>query len=185
MPVFSTLVRSVMAVGLLGLSGLAGCSPFGAGAGAVRGCPPVYVLRDAARRIDFRDGPGRDLTDVRSAVEISGFSGDCAYDDDERTVEVRVQAEFEVEIGPAQDVPQVTFPYFLALRAPDGAPVARSARTVRADLPENTSRIKVRDDRIAVTIPLDREGQASGHSLYLGLQVTRDQLDHNRRQLDR
>ncbi|MBV8167866.1 MAG: hypothetical protein JO021_13815, partial [Alphaproteobacteria bacterium] len=40
-------------------------------------CPRVAVLADASHMAVYRDGPGRELTDIRYEADLARISGEC------------------------------------------------------------------------------------------------------------
>lgn len=77
-------------------------------------CPTVRLDRDTTRMEVFV-GEGRDITDMAYMIEIQGYGGTCAYEDDEVIVELIPQ--FTVERGPAapEGAASGMFAYFVAV----------------------------------------------------------------------
>jgi hypothetical protein len=65
---------------------LAGCSLIRGK--ETRACPKASVVAELATLQAYRDGPGRDLTDLRFAAGLADLDGSCKYDS--RGVEVEM-----------------------------------------------------------------------------------------------
>ncbi|WP_242390512.1 hypothetical protein [Pararhodospirillum photometricum] len=159
---------------LAGLS--AGCSAFSRE--EPRACPQVRVDAATAGLTVFRDGPGRDLTDVELQGSFAGYEGTCAYGKTGVTVEMVLS--FAVGLGPAAATRESTFQYFVALPRYFPEPAAKRVYTVGVSFPANVDRVIVRDEKLSVHIPLEPGATAEGQDVYVGFQLTPEQLEYNR-----
>lgn len=144
-------------------------------------CPEVAVLQEAGRLVQF-DGAGRDLTDVDFEARIVDVALGCELDVDDgrRTVEAELQVLFEAEKGPANDTGQAGFTYFVGVADQNDNVLRRETFELTMALPGNQTRgqaVDVLAPRIA--LPEGETGQS--YVLYIGFDLTRDQLEYNRR----
>lgn len=172
------MMRSALrpvAVAVLPLA-LASCSLFGKK--EVPPCPPVYILSDAGNLTKFRDGPGRDITDVEYDAEIVGFTGGCKYD--EKGAVVDLQVTFNVKRGPADTDRKADFTYFVAIPHYYPSPEAKAEFDTEVTFPEGTNYVKYTDEEVLLRVPVKDKDVINKYEIYLGLQQSREELDHNR-----
>ena len=126
----------------------------------------------------FVPGRGRDLTDVIFRANIADFQGSCEHDDDE--VEVTLQVAFVVQRGPANKSRRADFEYFVAI--PKFHPSPEGKRRFRVTVPFQANQTKViYRDEIAMTIPLKKGERGVKYDVYIGFQLTADEIRRNRR----
>ncbi len=142
-------------------------------------CPQVRVDSTTANLTKFREGAGRDLSDVEYQAEIVGFKGECVVDKD--SAEVIMDIDFAIANGPAGKAGPVSIYYFVAI--PQFFPKTEGKKVIeiKRDLPGRaTAPARVKESSVRVTIPLKKDQAAAGFDVYIGLQLTTDQLEYNR-----
>jgi hypothetical protein len=142
-------------------------------------CPPVYIMSDAAKMTKFRPGSGRDLTDVEMEGEIVGFKGDCVYDD--KGGDLSLQLAFELRRGPAAQGKTLDVTYFVAMPKFYPAPEAKGVFTFPATFPDNVDILRVTDEEVTVRVPVRSKELIDNYEVYLGFQLTPEELEANRR----
>lgn len=151
-------------------------------------CPQVRIDRDTAKMTVFRDGPGRDLTDVVYTVEIADYTGDCTFVKDKEkgtTINMRMKVLFAISKGPAETAPDNKMDYFVAIPAFYPATSAKQVMPVQFKYPQtNVVTMMVRDEEVRLTLPL-KDMKTKDMPVYIGFQLTPDQLAYNRRQNSR
>jgi len=156
---------------------LSGCSVFDKSVPPP--CPPVYILSDASHLTKYRAGSGRDLTDVELEAEIVGFKGGCSYD--EKGGEVILQLGFEVKRGPAAKTRDFQLDYFIAIPKFFPDPAAKAVFTVPVKFPEGMDVARTTDEEVSLRIPVKTKQIINEYEIYLGFQVTPEELELNRR----
>jgi hypothetical protein len=142
-------------------------------------CPQISMLAETSRVTKFRDGPGRDITDIEYEAEIGGYKGECVYKDDDSVV-ITLAVVIDAERGPAAQGNAAEPSYFIAVPAYYPNPAAKSVLPVRIEFPENISKVRFRDEDVTMRIPLKGK-PGTDYEIFLGFQVTAEQLDYNRR----
>lgn len=173
------------AVALLGALSLGGCSSlFGpseeeqaAALAAPARCPKVAVLREASEATQFRQGGGRDLTDVVSRAAVLDFRGGCRPG--EGQVEVDFQLVLAAERGPAFDGRDAGYQYFVAVTDPDGQVLAKQVFDATLRFEEGQSRVGSVED-LHQRIPVAQGRRAQDYQVLVGFQLTPEQLEFNR-----
>ena len=155
---------------------LAGCGMFSPK--ETISCPRVSIVPDAAEATEFRDGPGRDLTDVVTYARVADASADCKYET--RGVTVDLQVAIAAERGPANRAGFSEVEYFVALLDKNGAVRAREKYRLRFEFIENRQRVG-RIEQLDPFIPLPQRVDGPNWSIWIGLQLSEEQLEWNRR----
>ena len=156
---------------------LAGCGLFGA-EGPPRACPDAVILADAKRVTLYREGPGRDLTDVQFEGEIVQIGGTCTYG--KRDLTVTLVADLVATRGPAADEAQANLPFFVALTDETRSIVAKKVFESAVPIPRGQRRAGVREE-IEQVIPLPEGEPVPYYEVVVGFQLTPEQLEQNRR----
>lgn len=149
-------------------------------------CPRISALGDAAMLTKFAAGTGRDLTDVDHEIRVVDIRYGCQYteDDDKNPVlAVAVAPVFEADRGPANTNRQARFTYFVAIADPQRTILNKQAFDLQVDFPGNRSRVTVSPDDPPVTVDIPPVPGRSGpdYHVFVGLQLTPDELEYNRR----
>lgn len=143
-------------------------------------CPEVRIDRMTAQAVQFQ-GQGRDITDMLHKVDLAGYVGECDYQDDQ--VILTIQPGFIVEKGPAAGSGDAsgTFQYFVAIPAYYPSPAAKEVFGLGFQFPDPvTPRMQLTDEPVTLTLPRQPGESLAGLDIYVGLQLTPDQLDYNR-----
>ncbi len=175
------ILAPVLAAGLL--LALAGCSEDKAD---LAPCPQAKVLEDPSQLTRYRQGPGRDLTDVVFEVSFARISGECGYDEDGGEIDVELTVLIDVLRGPANGDGKAVFSYFVALSeyAADGGPapdvLSREAFTVDVEFTTVHRNLRY-SDVLDVTIPRPDNRDTRNYVFYFGFEMTPEELAENRR----
>ncbi|MQX35988.1 hypothetical protein [Roseospira navarrensis] len=174
--------RRLVLLAPLALAVLAGCSSGVFQRTEDRPCPPVRVEATSSEVTQFREGPGRDLTDVVLEAEIAGYQGECQYDDDEGSVTVELVLDMTASLGPAATARTQNVRYFVAL--PRFYPSERGKRVFESALafPANADRVRYVGEELSITVPMDPTDSAEDYPIYVGFQLTPEQAEYNRSQ---
>jgi hypothetical protein len=163
---------------LLALGALAGCNNKVADVGAPP-CPRVAVLADAAHLAVFRDGPGRDLTDIQYEADIGRISGECIYTKKKTSVTVDMKLLITAKQGPAGRDRAADFGYFVAVVAGQTNVLARkefqSKIEFTADQPEVAT-----VEELQEIIQLKKDQPGSDFDVLVGFKLSPEQVARNR-----
>jgi hypothetical protein len=177
----------LLAVLCLGVS-LAACSSFSDiwGNKVLPSCTAVSVLKDAAFVTRFSNGGGTDIIDVLHEGEVTGFTETCEYDGDDETGIGRMQTEINVQItatrGPADRQRAATFTYFIALTDLNREVLAKKSVDVVIEFPGNRGKVTAPDEIVGLSIPISPERSATDYLIFIGFQLTEEEIAYNRRQ---
>lgn len=185
------LSRPAVLGGLLsGVLSLSACMEMITGEPAIpEPCPPVLKLADAAELTRFTDGPGRDLIDVDFTARISHISGKCFYERDPDTgdgqVRVTVKTEFKIDRGPANKTHEARFDYFVSLLDEGGRVIDKPLFPYQSKYWKNRQTIRDVDAPVELIIPLRGDQYGTDFTIYVGFQLTQEELDFNKEKLGR
>ncbi len=169
-------VAGAVAVLSLGALALSGCVN-----NQVPPCPAVRVDSTTARLTQFKEGPGRDITDVQYQAEVISYQGQCDYREDGVTVEMDL--DFAIATGAAVQKGEASIYYFVAVPQLFPKPEGKRVFQLKKDLPATPGvRERVRENGIKVFIPLKKDEPGAAYDVYVGLQLNDAQLDYNRSQ---
>ncbi len=146
-------------------------------------CPVIKIVQDASELTLFKDGPGRDLTDVTLEARVVEFGGFCDtdIDEDDRTGEVDVDMEvlFEASRGPASTARDGSLTYFIAIADASEKVLVRKTFDFSFEFEGNRNRIGV-IEKLSQRIPLKAGQVGEDFQIFIGLQITDEQLEYNR-----
>lgn len=156
------------------LAGLAGC----ASEVKQHPCPPAGSVAGVERMTTFRPGGGEDLTDVLFDAEVAGVDSVCEYD--EKGVDVAMNVRLIAERGPADTTRTAPFQYFVAVENGPGNITAKQIYDVALPFEGNRRRV-LTIEQLDVTIPRPADDNFADIRILVGLQITAEQLDYNKR----
>lgn len=155
-------------------------SACGGGQRNTQPCPRVGILGDAQKATQYRDGPGRDLTDVTFETELLDYNGGCKFEDKQTTVVISFILQVGATRGPAATQPEAQVPYFVALVDKQQNVLSRSRFVARIPFKDGQRRVVVGDE-LEQVLPLSGR-RTSEFEILIGLEVPPDQLSKIRQQ---
>ena len=135
---------------------------------------------DASEYTIYREGPGRDLTDVLYRVALGSFGSRCEYDSD-GWIDNQLDLSIIVERGPASKETEASFPYFVAITDDQDRILGKEEFTARIPFESNAVRFGVRE-KLDQRIFLGPGKLGDVYKIYIGLTLSRAQLEEVRRQ---
>lgn len=151
-------------------------------------CPEVAIVGEASQVTKFREGPGRDLIDVSSEGKITGFSGGCNYDFDGDTrdgvLTLEVAVDFNARLGPANLDHKARFNYFISVADADNNIVDKKVFGVEIGFQGNRTQSSYTDNDPPLTMEIPLSAERAGYDLniYIGFQLSDEELEFNRYQ---
>jgi hypothetical protein len=145
-------------------------------------CPKVFMVDETSQLTRFRPGPGRDLTDVQFEAEVTGYTGSCEYADRKLTIQINVA--FAVTRGPANENRQAKFEYFVAVPKLFPSPAGKRIFDVALQFPQNQRRAQF-EDEIELDVPIANKAAGPSNEVYIGLQLSPEELEFNRKRRER
>lgn len=141
-------------------------------------CPPAAAVAGVERMTSFRPGGGQDLTEVAFTAHVDSVESVCQYDDD--GVEVAMNVLLSAERGPADTAREADLKYFVAIEDGPGNITAKEIYDVTLPFEGNRRRVGIVEE-VDITIPTPADKDFSEIRILIGLQITPEQLEFNRR----
>jgi hypothetical protein len=142
-------------------------------------CPGGFIPSDAAKVTRFRDGPGRDLTDVVNEGQIQDILVQCKYN--RNVVDIDLQIAVLAARGPADRTRVADFQYFVAIVDPQQNILAKQPFDIRFQFADNRTQLgKV--EEIEPRLPLPDPSKADQYRIVVGFQLSPEELAWNRTQ---
>lgn len=142
-------------------------------------CPEIRIDSNTASLTVFKAGEGREIADVEYQAEIVSFEGTCEFNDD--GVEAVMDVDMIVSGGPAVKPGTVEFYYFVAIPRffpdPAGKKIFTRKHRIRAG---GARQERITESNVRIFLPLEDRLTAAGYDIYLGFQLTDEQLRYNR-----
>jgi hypothetical protein len=139
-------------------------------------CPTVRVLQDLDTLTRFDPGVGRDPTDVRIEAWINRVTGGCSRDEQDLLVDLVV--EIGTRRGPANTSKQAEIRYFVAITDADRNILSR--RSFVATAPYTSRKTISFADALSLNIPVSRGVAGDAFTVYVGLELSENELRFNR-----
>jgi hypothetical protein len=145
-------------------------------------CPSVRVDSLTANVTQFRAGSGRAVGDIVYQAEVVNYDGSCTQDLEnlEGEAEVEMEVEFAMATGAAAAAGDVPLYYFVAIPQLFPDPAAKQIFEVRCASPGGASKVQRWTESLTLTLPVTRQRPAAAYDIYVGFQLTDEQLAFNR-----
>ena len=154
---------------------LAGCSIFQSDKAPP--CPRAALIEGAERVLRYA-GEGRTPTDIAFEARILSGGGDCRFSDDQRRVTINMNVRIEGARGPALAGNEAPLRYFVAIVGPDGKVLAREEFGTTIPLKKKGAIIS---EELEPEIPLPEGRRAASYTVFVGLVISQEELDANRK----
>eukprot|EP01037_Dinobryon_pediforme_P001501 gene1501-1523_t len=141
-------------------------------------CPSLALLPDASDVTRYR-GAGRDLTEIVLDARITAIPATCVRDA-KNVVKTTMQVRSSVTRGPAATTRQGAVTYVISVLDGDRI-LDQQDYTVQANFPSNVDRLDLVSDKIDLRFPVSAEKQASSYKVLVGLRLTQQELEENRK----
>jgi len=146
-------------------------------------CPKATVLEETSTLTRFRDGPGQDLIDVNFTGKIEHLTGSCVFDVDSAgagLLKMDVSVEVRVDRGPANRDRTTQFEYFVGILNANGTVIAKEIFPFSIKFSGNNTTSKIVDAPVTMNIPVTADQGSADFSVFVGFQLTPDELRYNR-----
>lgn len=140
-------------------------------------CPNVQVLKSLGEFARFKPGPGRDPTDVATEAWIESVGGECELEGGEYTVDLLIR--IATRRGPANRTPSTNLKYFVAVA--DRLDDVLQRQSFQTTAPFGSFKSATFTDEIELRIPLRKGVEGDAYTIYVGFELSRDELRYNRR----
>jgi len=163
------------------LAALGGCSWFSSSdSGPSLVCPNAYRVQEAASLVRFKPGAGKDPIDILFQAQLGTLETACRFSTRENYVDVTLNVQILVAQGPTGTADRANFEYAVGVLGPTGTPLQRQRFATDVAFTINRNRGALTDE-VRIRLPYNAENGASGYRIAVGLVLTPDEVDYNRR----
>ncbi|PKU23751.1 hypothetical protein [Telmatospirillum siberiense] len=145
-------------------------------------CPRVSALADSVTLTKFKPGPGRDLTDVELKAEMTSYHGSCHYDAEAKQMHVLLEVGIDAERRPGLAGRTAQVAYYIAVPTFYPDPKAKQILPVTLQFADDSNRLHYTDSEVDIAIPMANFKDLTKYEVFVGLQLTPDELAFNRQQ---
>jgi hypothetical protein len=158
---------------------LASCSWFGGWFGGEKkaGCPATLIAPDLDALTVLRPGGGTSPADIRFGVKLFSASSSCTGD--KAGVATNTDLLFVVARNDP-DLKQDQFTYFVAVSDASQNIVAKQEFTLQLEFAPRQNQMRI-SEAIKENLPLRNPAAAKNYTIVVGLQLTPEQVELNRR----
>lgn len=143
-------------------------------------CPQLSLPADVADLTRHLPGAPPDLSTLVLDVRVSAVDGDCRRGRRDQSVETAIGLRMQVDRGPAATARVAQIPWFIAVL--DGERVlSRQTYTMPVAFAPNTTRAEVATQRVDVSFPVTPGRRVQDLRVLVGLLLTPEELELNRR----
>jgi hypothetical protein len=142
-------------------------------------CPRVSVLEDASKLVRFT-GASRDPNTIQMSAEITKYRGSCFYDKDDKKMEVTLNVGIDAFAGPAFTGGKQQLQYFVAIPAFSG-PEGKQIFPLAIEVPKDSKGTHITDGDVTLTFPVRDIKKLEAYEVFIGFQLTPEELDYNRK----
>ena len=162
---------------------LSACGAFGSKTPPPR-CPEVLLLKHANSVTYFKPGLGRDITDVLATIAITDFRGECEYNRKRTSAKITLNVFSTCGAGP--QIGENLQISAILLRSQNS--IRRLREKAFSHCRQNFREIKhasIFIDEVRLEIPMPPRPKIDEYSIYMGIQLTPQQLEYNQSQANR
>ena len=148
-------------------------------------CPVTRVLEDPAQLTRFKPGAGRDITDIDFDVAFAENTGAGTCEIDEDKIDVELKVLIVANRGTANTSRRGSFDFFITVVDQDDNVLVQNGSAFwekfegQVDFPGNQTRVTYTDEFVT-TIPLKSGLSARDLRIFIGLELSPEELEYNR-----
>ncbi len=143
-------------------------------------CPQVAIVKELEAVNDYAgETPTKDQ--LVAAALMRNVVGTCSYAD--AGIDVTFDLNFAAERGPKLGGLKASFPFFVAVVAPNATVLNKELMTLELKFSSDTP-FADRSESLHVLIPIDKSKRSTGpdYQVLMGFQLTKDQLEQTKKE---
>lgn len=142
-------------------------------------CPKMSV-EETTSIGKFYTGDKEDDDSLLYTIELLGYNGTCEYSSNYKSVKILMNPTFNIETGKNFKDNKVKIDYFIAVPKMFPDPDGRTLLTTKPKVPKGLVKFNFTDDVVEVKVPIEDGENPSNFKIFIGLQLTIDQLKNNK-----
>jgi hypothetical protein len=156
---------------------LAGCQS----AAQKANCPAANVLANASSLTAFKANMEGNPAAEAYTVQMIGLQSSCSFDKDEGTTDTDLELTFRATRAVGGDGGHYTAPYFVTTLIDGATVVKKDMKAIVFDFAAGQTTVTFNESVPDVLIKMDNGKRPYQYGLLAGFQLTREQLDYNKR----
>ncbi len=172
-------MKAILPAAALVLAAAAGCAPTRIEDRLVS-CPQLSLPADVADLTRHLPGAAPDLSTLVLDVRVTAVDGDCRRGRRDQSVETDIALRMRVDRGPAATARGAQIPWFIAVLDGDQI-LSRQSFVLPVAFAPNTTRAEVATQKVAVSFPVRQGRRVQDLRVLVGLQLSPEELEVNRR----
>jgi hypothetical protein len=143
-------------------------------------CPGFSSVLDAVVASEFNPGATQDPSNVLFTVKITSVNGVCDFDKKGETADSTADVTFIATRAQAGTDASYKVPYFVAVTQADRV-VTKQVRSLIVSFPAGQTSVSIDESIADIHLKTDRDKKPYDYQILVGLQLTKEQLDYNRK----
>ena len=140
-------------------------------------CPNTAILEGPGELVRFTTGSANGPNDVSFRSKMNTVSGTCEVD--EKTITMELSIAMEASRGPANTKGEAQFVYFVAILDKDKKILTRTKFPMIAKFKRDETKLDF-SESVTVTIPKKKDDLPEEFMVYMGFEMTPEELAYNR-----
>jgi hypothetical protein len=140
-------------------------------------CPNTAILEGPGELVRFTAGSASAPNDVSFRTKMKMVSGTC--DVDEKNISMELYIAMETLRGPANTKGEAQFAYFVAILDKDKKILTRTKFPMIAKFKRDETKLEFTEP-VTVTIPRKKNTLPEDYMVYMGFEMTPEELAYNR-----
>lgn len=144
-------------------------------------CPSTGILAETSSMSVF--APGKTMTpdNLMYRIDARQVTHSCSVDKDEHTADVSLEISFRAYRQRGQGPAEYTVPFYIAINDSDGNFVWKKTYSTKLAFQQNQATVDFQQPVDSVIVKVSRSKQAYDYHMIVGLQLTKQQLEYNRK----
>ncbi len=144
-------------------------------------CPAVAVLAEASSLTEFTPGAALAPESEIYRIDARRLTTDCVLDEDKRIAESSLDFTLRARRAAGGAAAQYTVPYFVAVNGPDGKVTQKKSYSTTISFAAGETVKDISENVRSTMVKVAPERMAFDYQILVGLQLSKAQLDYNRK----
>ncbi|HXC55351.1 MAG TPA: hypothetical protein VNU97_08660 [Rhizomicrobium sp.] len=144
-------------------------------------CPTASILASTSALTAFKPGMQGDPAGELYTVQITGVQVSCSFDRDEGTTDSNLDISFRATRAPSGDGANYTAPFYVASLLTGTTIVGKQILATAFSFAPGEATTTFTQNVPSTVIKFDNGRKPYEYGLLVGLQITREQLDYNKK----
>jgi hypothetical protein len=144
-------------------------------------CPTTAVLAETSSLTSFTPGKTMVPANIVYRIDARKVTTACSVDKDDHTSDSSLEISFRAYRPKGGGANQYTVPFFVVVNDSDGNLLQKKTYSANLIFESGQTQVEFKQPIDSISIKLTHSKQAFDYHLLVGLQLTKQQLDYNRK----